>query len=532
MNTRSIVNWLLITVLVLAGTVSAQTRTADPNHLRIAEDYFRNNAAAFGLTDPSQDLKARKSYTDERGMTHIRYDQFYRGLKIFEGEAIAHVDAQSNVLVTNALRGNINLNTSPGVDPGAAAAAAVAALRLRGPYQASLPSLMILPRGDRSPIDLLVWHVQIMVSNTVDPPAQWEAFVDARNGSLLWAYNSLETSASTSTGNTMYSGKVTLNTDYQPIVAPPFSVPDWFLRDLTRSGNYTTDMNNLTGAGTGTIFQAISANTFGNGLKDNSDRSTAAADAHFGVQAAWDYYKNQHGRNGFDDKGTQMYSRVHYGVNWENAAWGKDGCSNCLTFGDGGTTFYPLVSLDIVGHEFSHGVMASEANLTYSGEPGGLNEANSDIFGTMIEYTVNSAVDKPDYWIGERAWKANWGFLGYIQNHALRYMDDPAKDGGSPACWSAGLGNLDVHYSSGPANHMFYLLAEGGTSKCNGNVVAGIGRTAAAKIWYVAVRDLMSSGTDYKGARVACLWSAAWLYGYGSPEYNAVKSAFAAINVN
>src|SRR5262249_22446789 len=133
-----------------------------------------------------------------------------------------HVDTQSNVLVTNALRANINVNTTPGVGPAAAVAAAVAALRLRGPYQASLPSLMILPRGDRSPVDLLVWRVQVMASNTVDSPTQWEAFVDARNGSLLWAYNSLESGASTATGNTMYSGQVTLNVDYEPIVTPSF----------------------------------------------------------------------------------------------------------------------------------------------------------------------------------------------------------------------------------------------------------------------------------------------------------------------
>ena len=83
-------------------------------------------------------------------------------------------------------------------------------------------------------------------------------------------------------------------------------------------------------------------------------------------------------------------------------------------------------------------------------------------------------------------------------------MDDPAKDGRSPACWSSSLGSLDVHYSSGPNNHMFYLLAEGGTSKCNGQSVTGIGREKAGKIWYKAIADYMTASTGYAGARTAC----------------------------
>jgi Zn-dependent metalloprotease len=79
---------------------------------------------------------------------------------------------------------------------------------------------------------------------------------------------------------------------------------------------------------------------------------------------------------------------------------------------------------------------------------------------------------------------------------------------------------------------MFYLLAEGGTSKCNGNKLTGIGRTAAAKIWYTGVRDYMNSGDNYSNARVACLAAAAALYGSHSPQRSAVHAAFAAINVN
>jgi Zn-dependent metalloprotease len=111
-------------------------------------------------------------------------------------------------------------------------------------------------------------------------------------------------------------------------------------------------------------------------------------------------------------------------------------------------------------------------------------------------------------------------------------MDDPFKDTRSPACWSSTLKNLDVHYSSGPNNHMFYLLANGGTSKCNGQSVTGIGRGEAARIWYDAVTNRMTASTNYAGARTACLAAAAALYGSGSTERNAVAAAYSAINVN
>src|SRR5438045_8281795 len=111
------------------------------------------------------------------------------------------------------------------------------------------------------------------------------------------------------------------------------------------------------------------------------------------------------GRNGIDGTGRSAVSLVHYGDLYENAFWSDD-CF-CMSYGDGGDAFYPMVALDVAAHEMSHGVMSVEANLTYDGESGGLNEANSDIFGTMVEFYANSVADEPDYWIGERMYKSN-----------------------------------------------------------------------------------------------------------------------------
>ncbi len=225
---------------------------------------------------------------------------------------------------------------------------------------------------------------------------------------------------------------------------------------------------------------------------------------------------------------------MHYGSSYVNAFW-DDSCF-CMTYGDGSGNTHPLTSLDVAGHEMSHGVTANTAGLNYSGESGGLNEATSDIFGTGVEFYANNSSDVGDYLIGE---KININGDGT----PLRYMDKPSKDGGSKDSWSSTVGNLDVHYSSGVANHFFYLLSEGSGAKTingvsynsptsNGSTVTGIGRAKALQIWYKALTTYFTSTTKYAGARTGTLSAAAALYGSGSTEYNAVAAAWSAVNVN
>ncbi|WP_202126089.1 M4 family metallopeptidase [Actinomadura physcomitrii] len=202
-----------------------------------------------------------------------------------------------------------------------------------------------------------------------------------------------------------------------------------------------------------------------------------------------------------------------------------------------GTQLGPLTALDVTAHEMTHGVTSATANLTYSGESGGLNEATSDIMAAAVEFYANNSADPGDYLVGEKVVLPGFG------QAALRFMDRPSKDGESPDAWSSGTKNLDVHYSSGVANHFYYLLSEGSGAKTingvsydsptsNGSTVTGIGRDAATKIWYRALTTYMTSSTDYKAARTATLNAAKDLYGAGSAQYNAVAAAWSAVNVN
>ena len=360
-------------------------------------------------------------------------------------------------------------------------------------------------------------------------PSRLATYVDAKTGQVLRHEEGIQTVDGS--GQSLYSGTVPLQltqsgTTYQ-------------LKDPTRGGTYTTDMNNKTdsvfcqlfgiGCSAGTIFTSPDTQ-FGNGT--TSSRESAAVDAQYGTNTTWDYYKSVHGRNGIFGTGAGSFNRVHYGTNYVNAFW--DGTK--MTYGDGdGVNYGPLVSLDVAGHEMSHGVTENSANLTYSGESGGLNESTSDIFGTLVEFFANNANDPGDYLIGEE--------FDLADHVGFRRMDNPSSDGSSVNCWSSGVGNLDVHYSSGVGNHFFYLLSEGSGAKsiggvthssttCNGSTVTGIGRDAAGKIWYRALTVYMTSSTTYAGARTASLNAARDLYGAGSAQDNAVAAAWSAVSVN
>ena len=210
-------------------------------------------------------------------------------------------------------------------------------------------------------------------------------YVDARSGAVLRREEGIETVDGS--GQSLYSGTVPLKVTQ--------SGSTYQLKDPTRGNTYTTDLNNKTdsilcqlfgiGCQAGTTFTS-STTTFGNGTTSN--RASAGVDAQYGTNVTWDYYNRSTAATASSATAAGSYNRVHYGTNYVNAFW--DGTK--MTYGDGdGVNYGPLVSLDVAGHEMSHGVTENTAGLTYSGESGGLNEATSDIFGTMVEFYANNA---------------------------------------------------------------------------------------------------------------------------------------------
>lgn len=287
----------------------------------------------------------------------------------------------------------------------------------------------------------------------------------------------------------------------------------------------------------GTMYAPLAGYHYG-----DANGQTAAVDAHFAATTTYDMYKNVLGRLGIDGQDSGIYSIVHYRYWFTNAMWSTS--EKVMVYGDGNFPFVPdgyrsFTALDVGGHEMSHGVMNATANLVYSGEPGGLNEANSDMMSqSVVSYAKRAASDPRDVIPqGSLDWTIG---VGIDPTHGpLRYMYKPSLDGYSPDAWFQGISMLDVHYSSGPANRMFHFLVEGSASDATSDHysaylpegMTGIGIDKATRIWFKAVTEHFTSTTNYAGAREGCVQAATDLYGAGSPELAAVENAFGAINV-
>ncbi|MEU4287974.1 M4 family metallopeptidase [Kribbella sp. NPDC026596] len=464
-------------------------------------------AAALGLSG-GEELKVRDVVKDADGTEYVRYDRTYNGLKVVGGDLIVKRTGQAVGQVTyNRGAKSVGVATKPTLSQSAALTKAAKSAKFKATGNKGTLVVFVTPSKP-----VLAYEVVTTGVKADQTPSVLHSFIDAKTGALL----DQDDEVKTGTGNSMYSGTVSIGTS-----------GSYSLTDPSRGGNFTTDLNGAT-SGNGTTFTDPD-DTWGNGATSN--RQTAGVDAHYGAQLTWDYYKNVHGRNGIFNNGQGARSRVHYGNAYVNAFW--DGTQ--MTYGDGSGNARPLTAIDVAGHEMSHGVTEATANLNYSGDAGGLNEATSDIFGTAVEFSANNSSDPGDYLIGE---KININGNGT----PLRYMDKPSKDGASVDCWSTSTGGLDPHYSSGPLNHWFYLASEGTGSKviggvthsstaCNGATITGVGRDVAAKVWYRTLSTKLSSGSTYKDAREGAINSAKELYGADSTQCKGIEAAFSGISV-
>ncbi|GHJ45221.1 zinc metalloprotease [Catellatospora sp. TT07R-123] len=481
-------------------------------------------ASSVGATAASISASAADGYTvkrvvkDANGAAHTRYNRTYQGLRVSGGDFVVHsAPGGAFTGASNGLASPLTLSITPKISAGTAMATATTYFAGTITTTGSTELFVDATSGSGR----LAWE-SVVNGWAADgqTPSKLHVVTDAVTGAHIGKFDEIETVAGT--GNGIYTGAVSIDTT--------LSGSTYSMIDPVRGSGRTCDMNN--GTSTCTTFTDAD-NAWGTG--SNSNRQSAGVDAHFGAAKTFDYYLNVHGRNGIFGNGTGVPSRVHYGSAYVNAFW--DGAQ--MTYGDGSGNAKPLVSLDVAGHEMSHGVTEALAGLTYSAESGGLNEATSDIFGNMVEFYANAPSDPGDYQVGEK--------IDINGNGTpLRYMYNPSLDGSSHSCWSTSTKNVDVHYSSGVANHFFFNLAEGtgatsyGTSPVCGSApaVVGIGRAKAEKIWYRALDVNFTSSTAYvntstpaNNARLHTLAAATFLYGSCSAEYKAVQAAWTAVNV-
>lgn len=376
-----------------------------------------------------QDLKARHQAAFKSGRTVVRHEQHYQGIPLW-GEAITeHIDAgRPSQLSGHFVRG-IEQDLAS-VTPGLSSANVLAMAKGHaGLSKVDRESAKLFVRLNEQNKAELVYQVQLFA--TGNKPTRPTFLINANTGVVIDKWDAITHVDATGPGGNAKTGKYDYGTNYSAL-------------QVTQSGS-TCSMDgtnvatvNLNGGTSGSTPFSFTCPR--NEYKAINGAYSPLNDAHYFGNVVFNLYRDWIGVRPISQK---LLMKVHYSSNYENAFW--DG--SAMHFGDGASTFYPLVSLDVASHEVSHGFTEQNSNLTYSGQSGGMNEAFSDMAGEAAEF----------YMKGKNDWQV--GYEIFKGTGALRYMDNPTKDGRSIDHASKYTSSLDVHYSSGVYNKAFYLLS-------------------------------------------------------------------------
>ncbi|MGM9513557.1 M4 family metallopeptidase [Roseateles sp. DB2] len=401
------------------------------NALRASGNGQSNAAAALGLA--VDELKSVTSKTYGSGRVVTRHQQMFQGVPVWGEAIVEHNDGATSSFSGARIR-NITDDLAhgrPTLNPTAVLAQMKAQARAAG--QADNEQAKLYVKLDDSGKARLVYHVSFLTGHAIGKPERPNFLVDANTGEILQRWEGIHHANGTGPGGNQKTGQYEYGT----------TAGKGYL-DVTQSGS-TCSLNstnvatvNLNGGTSGSTPHSFTCPR--NTVKAINGAYSPMNDAHYFGNVIFNMYTGWLGVRPISQK---LLMKVHYSSSYENAFW--DG--SAMHFGDGATTFYPLVSLDVASHEVSHGFTEQNSGLVYSGMSGGMNEAFSDMAGEAAEY----------YMKGSNDWKV--GYEIFKGTGALRYMDDPTKDGRSIDHASKYTSGLDVHYSSGVYNKAFYLLA-------------------------------------------------------------------------
>jgi len=437
---------LSIATLLAIGTTSSVMAA---NH--VSANHSNMNGKSINQVMQLNDdysFKMGKSFTTVKGNNKQKAQMFYKGVPVVGQSIVLEQDSAGR---NTGLQGMLMTSIADDLS-------SLSPKVLHGKALGKLKQMLGHNNIENSKTDLviyvdnnskanLVYRVEYLVSDS-DTPSRPMAFIDANSGEVLLSWEGINhgktgkgkpgggggsTTPTTLTGpggNTK-TGEYTYGTDYANLIATTNGSACY----LDSPNVLTTNMGNSTRRGT--KAQVSCGDT---GYDSTNGAYAPMNDAQAFGNVIFDMYKNWYNVTPLTQK---LEMRVHYGRNYENAFW--DGTA--MSFGDGATTFFPLVSLDVSAHEVSHGVTEQRSGLVYSGESGGMNEAFSDMAGEAAESYMHGS---NDWMVGEQIFKGAG---------ALRYMDNPTRDGRSIDHAADMTSGLDVHLSSGVYNKAFYLLA-------------------------------------------------------------------------
>ncbi|AUH52979.1 peptidase M4 family protein [Chromobacterium sp. ATCC 53434] len=487
-NQQLMLRGLVLSALAVMSSAALAAERIDLERLGKAQ---ANSAAAAAFTGVGQaDLKPLRSTQFSTGKVVTRYQQYYQGVPVW-GEAVVE-EKQPGALKASAAKlsghyiANIQSDLASAKPTLSSAQALSQAKSLKANGNATYndkTELVVQLNGQN--VAQLVYLVSFVVDNGKEP-SRPSFIIDANSGQVLKQWEGLSHAEAGGPGGNAKTGQYTYGKDYGPLIVTSDCKMD--------SGNVATI--NLNGGTSGTTPYKFACPT--NTYKAINGAYSPLNDAHYFGNVVFNLYKDWFNLKPINQK---LLMKVHYSRNYENAFW--DGTA--MTFGDGGSTFYPLVSLDVSAHEVSHGFTEQNSGLVYSGQSGGINEAFSDMAGEAAEYYMKG---KNDFLVGAEIFK---------KTGALRYFADPTKDGQSIGNAKDYYNGLDVHYSSGVYNKAFYLIA----TSPNWNT------RKAFEVFVDANRLYWTANATYNSAACGVV-KAADARGYSSAD---VTKAFTAVGV-
>lgn len=506
-------------VVLIEGKANKLNKTL-VNHETSVRDFVLENRKLLQLNEKEQ-LLLQSELQDQLGITHMTFVRTLNGYPLFEGQIKAHLNGDDITLQGNFSSNEWVVNSSESIQP----AKNIHEIAIRSIGEVTIDEFwderwnLAAGQGVKSELYWINQNDKLIMAYVVDyfpNHLYWyRIIVNANNGNVIRQYtktcsiNGPTTSLATDLNNQSRS----LNT-YE-------LNGKFYMLDATKS-IYSSARSTLPDKPIGAIWTIDAKNTDGSSIyqisnTNNTFSDKAAVSAHYNAGIAYEYFKNTHGRSAINGTGGTMISVVNVtenGAGLDNAYWN----GNAMYYGNGKAAFKPLAgSLDVAGHEMTHGVVGSSANLEYYSQSGAINESMADIFGAMM--------DRDDWKIGEDVVKTT-----YFLSGALRDLSDPhngasslSQNGYQPKkmseYYTGTNDNQGVHINSGIPNYAFYLIA------------TVIGKSDAEKIYYRTLTFYLTSSSKFLDLRFAAVKAATDLFGASSNQVTKIKESFDAVEI-
>ncbi|MEE9438662.1 MAG: M4 family metallopeptidase [Saprospiraceae bacterium] len=543
--------------ILITGTPAFQMRSIATVEDK-AYNFLENAKGLMKINNPQDEFELLDTQIDDIGMTHIKLQQMYNGIPVYGAEIIYHQTEKTQFVNGRYKATPASISTIPSLsilDSEMRVTSDIGAIKEIESDKYGLfnfekinTDLVVYYNND---VATLAYHTTIY-KNIIN---RWEYFIDAQTGAVLSKHSSIckfhnhdiktDTKDSNTHSCTHSNHSASISTSHMPPPDGPVvsNAQDLFGNNISintyqvgskyylidaAKNMYDQANSDMPDDPVGAVWTIDAFNTspqnsnfeYDHVSSSNSNFSgeNTGVSAQYNGGQAYKYFETIHNRQSINGEGGNVIGLINIsdedGSSLGNAFWN----GVAMFYGNGSSKFKPLArGLDVAGHEMSHGVIQSTANLAYMGESGALNESFADIFGAMI--------DRDDWLIGEDVVKPSF------PSGALRSIIDPHNgastgdygNGWQPRIYSerftGSQDNGGVHINSGITNWAFYKFA----------TANGVGKNKAEKVYYRALTKYLTKSSQFIDARIAVVQASKDLY--GDAVADAAKSAFDAVQI-